>query len=91
MDRAPAPLDQAKVSATLAPTLGRSRTLPAEAYLSEEVFSWERRHLFEGSWVCVGRTEGLGDAGRAAGAIGVLGVERQRDADAGAECVRKLS
>ncbi len=31
----------------LAPTLGRARTLPAEAYTSQAVFDWESVHLFE--------------------------------------------
>jgi Rieske 2Fe-2S family protein len=34
---------------------GRSRMLPAAAYTSAEVLAWERRHLFAGTWTCVGR------------------------------------
>ena len=34
------------------------RMLPALAYTSPEVLSWEQRHLFAGSWTCLGR---LGD------------------------------
>ena len=33
--------------------------LPAEAYTSPAVLSWERRHLFAGSWTCLGRTVDL--------------------------------
>jgi Rieske 2Fe-2S family protein len=29
--------------------------LPRAAYTAEEVFAWERRHLFAGSWTCLGR------------------------------------
>jgi Rieske 2Fe-2S family protein len=35
------------------------RMLPAEAYTSEEVLAWERRHLFAGGWTCLGRLEEL--------------------------------
>jgi Rieske 2Fe-2S family protein len=34
------------------------RMLPAAAYTSAEVLDWELRHLFAGSWTCLGR---LGD------------------------------
>lgn len=33
--------------------------LPASAYTSTEVLAWERRHLFAGTWTCVGRLEEL--------------------------------
>ena len=29
--------------------------LPAEAYTDDAVLAWERRHLFAGSWTCLGR------------------------------------
>ncbi len=35
------------------------RMLPAAAYTSEEVLAWERRHLFAGTWTCLGRLEEL--------------------------------
>ena len=35
------------------------RMLPAAAYTSEEVLDWERRHLFAGTWTCLGRLEEL--------------------------------
>lgn len=55
---------------------GESRMLPAEAYTSDAVLAWERRHLFAGSWMCLGRTGQLRDAGRQcgrrAGDVGVV-------------------
>ena len=33
--------------------------MPAEAYTSPDVLAWERRHLFAGSWSCLGRVEDL--------------------------------
>lgn len=33
--------------------------MPAEAYTSPEVLAWERRHLFAGSWTCLGRVADL--------------------------------
>jgi len=63
MHRVPAPIDDVRVRAVLGDSLGASRTLPAEAYLSDAVFAWERRHFFEGSWACVGRADDLASAG----------------------------
>jgi glycine betaine catabolism A len=37
--------------------------LPARAYVSAEVFAWELRHLFAGTWTCLGRSEDLRTAG----------------------------
>jgi Rieske 2Fe-2S family protein len=37
--------------------------LPAQAYREEAVFEWELEHLFEGSWVAVGREEDAPSAG----------------------------
>ena len=36
-----------------------TRMLPAVAYTSEEVLAWERRHLFAGTWTCLGRLDEL--------------------------------
>ncbi len=36
-----------------------ARMLPAEAYTSDEVMAWEQRHLFAGSWACLGREDEL--------------------------------
>jgi Rieske 2Fe-2S family protein len=50
----------------LAPSLdsfGSSITLPAEAYTDWSVFRWEQEHFFDGSWVCIGRADGLETAG----------------------------
>lgn len=63
MDRVPAPIEPAKLEPVLRPSLGRARTLPAEAYVSPEAFSWEQANLFEGSWVCVGRGADLAHPG----------------------------
>jgi len=38
---------------------GRSTMLPAAAYTSGEVLAWERRHVFGGSWTCLGREDAL--------------------------------
>ncbi len=60
--RAAAPVDDGVLAAILEPG-APGRMLPAEAYTSEEVLAWERRHLFAGSWVCAGRSADLADAG----------------------------
>src|SRR5680860_1497608 len=41
------------LEASLRP-FGESTMLPAAAYTSAEVFAWEQRHLFAGTWTCVG-------------------------------------
>jgi Rieske 2Fe-2S family protein len=43
----------------LAPPEGRElvQMLPAAAYTSEEVLAWERRHLYAGTWTCLGRSD----------------------------------
>jgi Rieske 2Fe-2S family protein len=38
---------------------GESTMLPASAYTSPDVFAWEQRHFFAGTWVCLGRVESL--------------------------------
>jgi Rieske 2Fe-2S family protein len=38
---------------------GEGTMLPAAAYTSDEVFAWEQRHFFAGTWVCLGRVESL--------------------------------
>ena len=64
-----APLDGAKLAAVLEP--GTGRMLPAAAYLDDEVLTWERRNLFAGAWVCVGRGDELATVGtRRAIAVG---------------------
>lgn len=56
------PIDPALLEPVVA-ALGRSRTLPAEAYLSEGVLEWERRNFFERTWVTVGRSSGVASPG----------------------------
>jgi glycine betaine catabolism A len=57
-----APLDRKALERVLQP-VGSGRLLPREAYTSEAVLEWEKRHLFEASWVCVGRADDLARAG----------------------------
>jgi glycine betaine catabolism A len=38
---------------------GHSLTLPAQVYTDDAVLAWERRHLFDRAWVCVGRVADL--------------------------------
>ncbi|GHJ49075.1 (2Fe-2S)-binding protein [Catellatospora sp. TT07R-123] len=54
----PAPLAADGLAAALRP-FGQSRMLPVAAYTDERVLAWERRHLFAGSWTCLGRTAQL--------------------------------
>ena len=56
------PIDPVLLEPVLAP-LGQSRTLPAETYTSDAVLEWERRHFFEGTWVCVGRSADVASPG----------------------------
>jgi phenylpropionate dioxygenase-like ring-hydroxylating dioxygenase large terminal subunit len=82
MRRVPAPLDHDRVRAILGATLGESRTLPAAAYLGEDVFAWEQHHFFEGSWHCAGRSADLANPGdQRAVRIGGEGVLVVRGAD----------
>ena len=60
--RSAAPVDHAGLEAVLAPG-APGRMLPAEAYTSEDVLAWERRHVFADSWVCAGRGADLADPG----------------------------
>ncbi len=70
-----APVDPAGVAAALRP-FGDSVMLPAEAYTAPAVLDWERRHLFAGGWLCLGRTAelraGVEQRALAAGDVGVL-------------------
>lgn len=52
-----APLDPRAVGAVLTDDYGAARTLPAEAYRSPKVLAWEREHIFDAGWVCVGRSD----------------------------------
>jgi len=74
-----APLDPAELALSLAP-FGESRMLPRDAYVSDAVFSWEQRHLLEGGWICIGRTEDNPNPGdQRAVAVGRSGVFLMRD------------
>jgi len=53
-----APIEPGALNDSLRP-FGESRMLPATAYTSEDVLAWERRHLFAGTWLCLGRSEDL--------------------------------
>lgn len=57
------PVDPALLHPVLDPALSGSKTLPAVAYTSQEVFDWEVGHFFEGGWVCVGRATDLSQPG----------------------------
>ena len=56
-----APLPAEEVAAAYAP-FGRSRMLPAAAYVDPAVFAWEQANFFAG-WVCLGRGDDLAEAG----------------------------
>ena len=77
---APAPVSVAGLDSALLP-FGESTMLPAEAYTSDEVLAWERRHFFAASWVCVGRQEAVLPAGRTqvAQLVGDVSVLLARD------------
>jgi Rieske 2Fe-2S family protein len=60
---ASSPVPPALLEPVLAEELPAARTLPPQAYTSREVFAWEQEHFFEGSWVCVGRADGLAETG----------------------------
>ena len=57
-----APIASEATARVLMP-FGRSFTLPAEAYTSQELFDWESQHFFEGTWVCAGRSNSLSEPG----------------------------
>jgi Rieske 2Fe-2S family protein len=67
---------------------GSSTMLPAEAYTSADVLKWERRHLFAGTWSCLGRADELfaGPAGETVTtrslAVGDIPVLLTRDGEA---------
>ena len=61
-ERTAAPIDPALLEKVLRP-IERALTLPAEAYRSLEVLAWEKRHFFEGSWLCIGRSDDVREPG----------------------------
>jgi len=61
---------------------GAARMLPALAYTGPDVLAWERRHLFAGTWSCVGRIdEVLGEATHRAVVVGDIPVLLTAGAD----------
>ena len=61
-------ITEAEIKAALQP-FGTSRTLPAAAYVSEEVLEWGREHFFAAGWTCVGRASDVAEGSyRAVGA-----------------------
>jgi glycine betaine catabolism A len=77
----PAPIDPALLAPVQLP-LAQARTLPGAAYASAEVFAWERRHFWDGSWVCAGRSADLAAAGdQRAVPVGSASVLLVRDGD----------
>ncbi len=80
MSNVPAPIHPDLLRSVLAPTLGASRTLPAEAYLSADVLRWEVEHFFGAGWVCAGRADDLATPGdQRAVRVGDQGVLLVRD------------
>jgi Rieske 2Fe-2S family protein len=70
----PAPVDD--LAGALLP-FGAATMLPARAYTAPEVLAWERRHLFAGTWTCLGRPAelfagGATQYGTVAGSVPVL-------------------
>jgi phenylpropionate dioxygenase-like ring-hydroxylating dioxygenase large terminal subunit len=57
-----APIAAGELESALRP-FGQGTMLPAVAYTSTEILAWERRHMFAGSWECLGRDEDLRHAG----------------------------
>jgi Rieske 2Fe-2S family protein len=56
------PIEPALLERCTSP-LPEARTLPAESYLSSDVFAWESARFFEGSWMCLGRSSDLSGPG----------------------------
>ncbi len=57
------PIDPDSVRGVLQDGPFAARTLPAQAYLSEEVLRFELEHFFRASWICVGRTDDVREPG----------------------------
>jgi glycine betaine catabolism A len=78
-----APIDPADLESVTRP-MAEARTLPAGAYASEDVFGWERRHFFDGAWVCAGRADEVGAPGdQRAVTVGSTSLLLVRDGDGG--------
>src|SRR3712207_5934463 len=57
----PAPVPAGDLERAIRP-VGASTMLPACAYTAPDVLRWELRHLFAGTWSCLGRLDELLDA-----------------------------
>ena len=66
------PLTLDQLEPVLATGRYQARTLPADAYLRDDVYEFERQKFFEASWVCGGRLDGLAENGTQK-AVSVLG------------------
>ncbi len=53
-----APLMRSDLESVVAP-FGESLTLPAEAYVAQQVLEWEMEQVFGSTWVCLGRASEL--------------------------------
>jgi phenylpropionate dioxygenase-like ring-hydroxylating dioxygenase large terminal subunit len=79
MPAAPAPIDRALLEPSLAP-FRESYTLPGLAYTSPDLFAWEMSHLFDDSWTCLGRAEGMvAPDSRRAVQVGLSSIVLTRD------------
>jgi glycine betaine catabolism A len=77
--RAPAPIDRRLLEPCLGP-FRESYTLPGIAYTSPEPFAWEMSHLFDDSWTCPGRAEGMvAPNSRRAVQVGISSIVLTRD------------
>ena len=78
----PPVLSASDLALVVDPELARARTLPADAYVSDEVFAWEQQFLFESAWVCVGRSSEVGEPNdQRSIAVGSQSVVLARDSD----------
>lgn len=80
MTNSVAPLDQAALQECLRP-FGESRMLPRSAYVDPAVLAWERKHVFDGGWACLGRCDAVrAPSTQMAVKVGDSGVLLTRDA-----------
>ncbi len=78
-----APLNLDEIARVVAP-FGENRTLPAAAYVAQDVFDWEMANVFRSTWVCVGRGDELVAPGQIrAVEVSGEGVLLARDRDSG--------
>ncbi len=69
-----APIAPEELAHTLAP-FGQARMLPRVAYVDQAVLAWEREHLFDGTWVCAGRSDAVSRVrGQMAVKVGTTGA-----------------